>query len=62
MATVDGHVSQQDVVRHLKAGDLMKEKIVGDFGLSDFGNDDCRFLVNLHFVFLRHVFHLELLN
>ena len=44
MATVDGFVSQHDVVRHVKAGDLKKEKIVDDFGLGDFGSDDCSFL------------------
>ena len=45
MATVDGFVSQHDVVGHLQAGNLKKEKIfVDDYGLGDFGSDDCSFL------------------
>ena len=44
MATVDGFVSQHDVVGHLQAGNLKKEKFVDDYGLGDFGSDDCSFL------------------
>ena len=47
MATVDGFVSQHDVVGHLKAGYMKKEKIVDDYGLGDFGSDDCSFLAIL---------------
>ena len=37
MATVDGFVSQHDVVGHLNASYMKKEKIVDDYGLGDFG-------------------------